>query len=250
MWEIQNVLGQPSHGPAKVSLAVSLSLSLTPAAVKLSTRFYQICNTLLLSLLTGGKEMSLKCSLIDKSPPIGSIARVFSWEDESYTDMTKPGNGIKEDEDWYYFIKTLLKTSGFSGSDPLMTRWHSPDSPLDPSLRDRFANKEPIKRRNQRSNRKLVFDCVNAIITETSSTAARTGVTTPGFDMVEHVWTEFKEWMVQDSNSLEGESLVREEVVGKMWSHNLQVEVNNLGVEIEEMLLQELVEKSVFDLTR
>ncbi|CAF2156651.1 unnamed protein product [Brassica napus] len=198
----------------------------------------------------GGKEMSLKCSLIDKSPPIGSIARVFSWEDESYTDITKPGNGIKEDEDWYYFIKTLLKTSGFSGSDPLMTRWHSPDSPLDPSLRDRFANKEPIKRRNQRSNRKLVFDCVNAIITETSSTAARTGVTTPGFDMVEHVWTEFKEWMVQDSNSLEGESLVREEVVGKMWSHNLQVEVNNLGVEIEEMLLQELVEKAVFDLTR
>ncbi|KAF3486714.1 hypothetical protein F2Q69_00052031, partial [Brassica cretica] len=197
----------------------------------------------------GGKEMSLKCSLIDKSPPIGSIARVFSWEDEPYTDITKPGNGIKEDEDWYYFIKTLLKTSGFSGSDPLMTRWHSPDSPLEPSLRDRFANKEPIKRRNRRSNRKLVFDCVNAIITETTSTAARTGLTS-GFDMVEHVWTEFKEWVVQDSNSLEGESLVREEVVGKMWSHNLQVEVNNLGIEIEVMLLEELVEEAVFDLTQ
>ncbi|CAH8361188.1 unnamed protein product [Eruca vesicaria subsp. sativa] len=198
---------------------------------------------------TQGEEMSLKSSLIDKSPPIGSIARVFSWEDESYTDITKPGNGIKEDEDWYYFIKTLLKASGFSGSDPLMTRWHSPDTPLDPLLRDKFANKEPIKRRNQRSNRKLVFDCVNAIITETTSAAARTGLAS-GFDMVEHVWTEFKEWMVQDSNNLEGESLVREEVVGKMWSNNLQVEVNNLGIEIEEMLLQELVEEAVFDLTR
>ncbi|XP_056844800.1 uncharacterized protein LOC108808119 [Raphanus sativus] len=196
-----------------------------------------------------GEEMSLKSSLIDKSPPIGTIARVFSWEDESYTDITKPGTGIKEDEDWYYFIKSLLQASGFSCSDPLMTLWHSPDSPLDPSLRDKFANKEPIKRRNQRSNRKLVFDCVNAIITVRISTAARTGLTS-GFDMVEHVWTEFKEWMVQDSNNLEEESLVREEVVGKMWSHNLQVEVNNLGIEIEVILLHELVEEAVFDLTQ
>ncbi|KAG2323601.1 hypothetical protein Bca52824_016814 [Brassica carinata] len=196
-----------------------------------------------------GEEKSLKSSLIDKSPPIGSIARVFSWEDESYTDITKPGNGIKEDEDWYYFIKTLLKASGFSGSDPFMTPWHSPDSPLDPSLRDKFANKEPIKRRNQRSNRKLVFDCVSAIITGTTSTAARTGLTS-GFDMVEHVWTEFKDWVVEDANNLEGESLVREEVVGKMWTHNLQVEVNNWGVEIEVILLQELIEEAVFDLTQ
>lgn len=210
--------------------------------------FIKTCNTLLLSLVSG-EEMSLKSSLIDKSPPIGTIARVFSWEDESYTDITKPGTGIKEDEDWYYFIKSLLQASGFSCSGPLMTLWHSPDSPMDPSLRDKFANKEPIKRRNQRSNRKLVFDCVNAIITETTSTAARTGLTS-GFDMVEHVWTEFKEWMVQDSNNLEEESLVREEVVGKMWSHNLQVEVNNLGIEIEVILLHELVEEAVFDLTQ
>lgn len=192
--------------------------------------------------------MSLKSNLIDKSPPIGSLARVFSWEDESYTDITKPGTGIKEDEDWYYFIKTLLTASGFSGSDPLLTRWHSPDSPMDPSLRDKFANKELIKLRKQRSTRKLVFDCVNAIITETTSTAARTGLT-EGFDMVEHVWTEFLDWVVQDSNSLEVESVVTDEVVGKVWSQNLQVEVNNLGIEIEVILLQELVEETVFDLT-
>uniref|UniRef100_A0A1J3HQH0 DUF4378 domain-containing protein n=4 Tax=Noccaea caerulescens TaxID=107243 RepID=A0A1J3HQH0_NOCCA len=198
---------------------------------------------------TQGEEMSLKSNLIDKSPPIGSVARVFSWEDESYTDLAKPGTGLTEDEDWYYFIKTLLTASGFSGSDPLMTRWHSPDSPLDPSsLRDNFANKEVIKRGEQRSNHKLVFDCVNAIITETASRAAHTGLT-EGFDMVEHVWSEFKECVAQDSkNSLKEEIMVREEVVGEMWSHNLQVEVNNLGTEIEVMLLQELVEEAVFSL--
>ncbi|CAH2051171.1 unnamed protein product [Thlaspi arvense] len=197
-----------------------------------------------------GEETSLKSSLIDKSPPIGSIARVCSWEDESYTDTSKAATGIKEDEDWYYFIKAILKASGFSGgSDPLMTRWHSPDTPLDPSLRDAFANRELIKRRKQRSNRMLVFDCVNAIITETASTAAGTGLAS-GFDMVEHVWTEFKGLALQDSNSLEGECLVRDEVVGKLWSRNLQVQVNNLGTEIEVMLLQELVQEAVLDLTR
>ncbi|CAE5991542.1 unnamed protein product [Arabidopsis arenosa] len=186
---------------------------------------------------TQGEEMSLKSNMIDKSPPIGSIARVFSWEDESYTDTTKPAMGIEEDEDWYDFIKTLLTASGFSGSDSLMTRWHSPESPLDPSLRDKFANKELIKRRKQRSNRKLVFDCVNAIITETTSTLVHTGLT-KGFNMVEHVWTELQDWAVSD------------EFVGKMWSYGLQVETNNLGIEIEVILLQELVEEAVFDLTR
>jgi len=182
-----------------------------------------------------GEEMSLKSNLIDKSPPIGTIARILAWEDESYTDTSKPAMGIEEDEDWYGFIKTLLTASGFSGSDSLMTRWHSLESPLDPSLRDKFANKELIKRRKQRSNRKLVFDCVNAIITETTSTLAHTGLT-KGFNMLEHVWTELQEWAVND------------EVAGKMWSYGLQVEMNNLGIEIEVILLQELVEEAVFDL--
>ncbi|EFH60196.1 hypothetical protein ARALYDRAFT_319541 [Arabidopsis lyrata subsp. lyrata] len=184
-----------------------------------------------------GDKMSLKSNLIDKSPPIGSIARVFSWEDESYTNTTKPAMGIEEDENWYGFVKTLLTASGFSGSDSLMTRWHSPESPLDPSLRDKFANKELIKRRKQRSTCKLVFDCVNAIITETTSTLAHTGLT-KGFNMVEHVWTALQD------------SAVSDEVVGKMWSYGLQVETNNLGIEIEVILLQELVEEAVFDLTR
>ncbi|XP_010489077.1 PREDICTED: uncharacterized protein LOC104766813 [Camelina sativa] len=186
---------------------------------------------------TEGEEMSPKSNLIDKSPPIGSIARVLSWEDESYTDTTKPAMGIEEDEDWYGFIKALLIASGFSGSDSLMARWHSPDSPLDPSLKDKIANKELIKRRKQRSNRKLVFDCVNDIIRETTLTLASTGLT-KGFDMVEHVWTELQDWASSD------------EFVGKMWNYRQQVEMNNLGAEIEVMLLQELVEEAVFDLTR
>ncbi|KAJ4869102.1 hypothetical protein Rs2_49348 [Raphanus sativus] len=57
---------------------------------------------------TQGEEMSLKSNLIDKSPPIGSIARILSWDDDSCTDnISKPAmRGVHEDEDWFLFIET------------------------------------------------------------------------------------------------------------------------------------------------
>lgn len=92
--------------------------------------------------------MFLKCSFIDKLFLIGLIVCVFFWEDELYIDIIKFGNGIKEDEDWYYFIKMFLKIFGFSGSDLFMIWWYLLDSFLDLLLRDRFVNKEFIKCRN------------------------------------------------------------------------------------------------------
>ncbi|ESQ54366.1 hypothetical protein EUTSA_v10024350mg [Eutrema salsugineum] len=223
---------------------------------------------------TQGEEMSLKSNLIDKSPPIGSIARILSWDDESCTDNTsKPVVGVHEDEDWYALIETLLTSAGFSrgctvSHDQLMTRWHLPNSPLDPSLRDKYTNvdnnniKEFIhegKRRQHRSTRKLIFDRINSIISETTTT--RMGNDSQPFDLVEHVWAQVKDWVSDepgkrdyvediDANSLAAESLVKDEIVGRTWNHGLQVEIDDFGIEIERTLLQELVEDAVIDLTR
>nr|AAY78688.1 hypothetical protein At2g20240 [Arabidopsis thaliana] len=93
----------------------------SPVSV-LQPAFEEECSGSVKPKTTQGEEMSLKSNLIDKSPPIGTIARILAWEDESYTDTSKPAMGIEEDEDWYGFIKTLLTASGFSGSDSLMTR--------------------------------------------------------------------------------------------------------------------------------
>ncbi|KAL1203220.1 hypothetical protein V5N11_015448 [Cardamine amara subsp. amara] len=226
---------------------------------------------------TQGVGMSLKSNLIDKSPPIGSIARILSWDDNSCTDnISQPTMGIHEDEDWYLFIETLLTAAGFSkgctvSHDPLMSRWHLPNSPLDPSLRDKYTNnsdnnnnniKEFIhegKRRQQRSARKLIFDRINSIILETTTTC--TGNGSPPFNLVEHVWSHFKDWVSDDpskldrgedmdANSLAAESLVKDEIVGRTWTDSLQVEIDYFGVEIECRLLQDLVEEAVIDLTR
>ncbi|XP_028058133.1 receptor-like cytoplasmic kinase 176 [Camellia sinensis] len=84
--------------------------------------------------------------------------------------------GTEEVErEWLFFAQTLLSAVGLDGevqSDSFFARWHSPESPLDPSLRDKYIevnDKEIIheaKRRQRRSSRKLVFDCVNAALVE------------------------------------------------------------------------------------
>ncbi|VVB11240.1 unnamed protein product [Arabis nemorensis] len=224
------------------------------------------------STTTQGEEMSLKSNLIDKSPPIGSIARILSWDDDSSTDISKPATEVHEDEDWYLFIETLLIAAGFSrGStvshDSLMSRWHLPNSPLDRSLRDKYTNednnvKEFIhegKRRQHRSTCKLIFDCINAIISE--STITHMGNDSLRFDLVEHVWAQIKDWVSDehskrdsgedmDANSLAAESLVKDEILGRKWTDGLQVEIDDFGIEIESRLLQELVEEAVIDFTR
>ncbi|KAL0873053.1 hypothetical protein Bca101_022758 [Brassica carinata] len=229
------------------------------------------CSTSSKLWTTQGEGMSRQSNLIDKSPPIGSIARILTWDDDSCTDnISKPGMGVHEDEDWFLFIETILTAAGFSkgctvSHDHLMSRWDMPNSPLDPLLREKYTNldnnnnniKEFVnegKRRQHRSTRKLIFDCINSIVSETTTT--RIGKDSRPLHLVEHVWSQVKNWLsdeyVEDmgANSGAAESLVKEEIVGKRWVNSFQVEINVLGVGIESALLQELVEEAVLDLTQ
>ncbi|KAF2307199.1 hypothetical protein GH714_025397 [Hevea brasiliensis] len=237
-----------------------------------------------------GAEVPLKSNLIDKSPRIESIARTMSWDDsclETATPYSLKPSSIssyaeeEEQEDWPALIQTLLSAAGLDGNmqlDSFFARWHSHDSPLDQALRNKYANlndKELLheaKRRQRRSNRKLVFDCVNAAlmeITECGSDMSTRGMPCTGAHarfvqgaspmLVEHLWAQMKEWFCGevrctfedsgDSSRLVLERVVRKEVVGKGWSDNMRAELDNLGKEIEDKLLAELVEDSVADLT-
>lgn len=75
------------------------------------------------------------------------------------------------------------------------------------------------------------------------------------------MWAQVKDWVSDepskrdlgedmDANSLAAESLVRDEIVGRTWTHGLQVEIDDFGIEFESRLLQELVEEAVIDFTR
>ncbi|XP_042048456.1 uncharacterized protein LOC121794383 [Salvia splendens] len=224
---------------------------------------------------------AISLSLIDKSPPIGSIARTLSWDDScmdtasSYTiKESSTAQGTEEGErEWVLLVETLLYVAGLHGemqSNTFLARWHSPESPLNPSLRDNYIdlNDEDIvheaKRRQKRSMQKLVFDCVNAVLMDVAGYGvgpAQRAIPDKMLDsassrMLEEVWARMSAWFSSelrcdggDDNSLVIERVVRKEVVGSGWVDNLRLEVDNLGKEIEVKLLEELVEEAVVELT-
>ncbi|XP_019165808.1 PREDICTED: uncharacterized protein LOC109161751 isoform X2 [Ipomoea nil] len=224
----------------------------------------------------------IRSNLIDKSPPIGSVARTLSWDDSCVDTATSsyslnPPVSMQrteeEEREWLFFIQTLLSMAGLDEvqSDSLSSRWHSPDSPLDPLLRDKYINlneKETVheaKRRQRRSTRKLVFDCVNAALIDIDTchkTIAFSGAhnTIPDGSSIisaDRVWGRIKEWFPSaagclsddgvDDNNLT-ERMVRQEAVGKGWHEYLRLEAESIGKEIEGKLLEEIVQDAVVGL--
>ncbi|XP_060180533.1 uncharacterized protein LOC132610245 isoform X3 [Lycium barbarum] len=236
-----------------------------------------------------GAELSLhpiKSNLIDKSPPIGSIARTLSWEDSCadtassvYVRPSSSTQRIEEVErEWFSFVQTLLAVAGLDEvqSVAFSTMWHSPESPLDPSLREKYIDlneKETLheaKRRQRRSTQKLVFDCVNAALLEIAGYGpdnCQRAIPSMGVHnnlpqgtrlvLLDQVWDRMKEWFPSeakylsidggDLDSLVVEGMVTKEVTGKWWLENLRLELDNVEIEIEGKLLEELVHESVVE---
>uniref|UniRef100_A0A9I9DW56 DUF3741 domain-containing protein/DUF4378 domain-containing protein n=1 Tax=Cucumis melo TaxID=3656 RepID=A0A9I9DW56_CUCME len=232
-----------------------------------------------------GIHVSTK-SLIDKSPPIESISRTLTWDD-AYLDNTEPylfkptlacEDREEEEQKWLSLVQSLFSAAGLDDSvhhNSFFSRWHSLKFPLDPSLRNNFANlsdKEPeqeAKRRQSRSNWKLIFDSVNAVLVDITGFRSEMSAISissnwvhadaPSQPLVDIVWDRLKDWLsgktqcggceIGDSNSLVVERAVGKEVVGKGWIQKLQEELEDLGKEIEGKLLEELVEETLLDLT-
>lgn len=240
-------------------------------------------------MLTGTQLLiqPLKSNLIDKSPLIGTIARTLSWDDsctETATCNSKHSpvseKGMDED-DWRFLVQKLLSMAGLDGSiesDSLFTRCRLHGFLLDPSLRDRYTNpndKESVhdaKQRRDRSNWKLVFDCVNAALVEITSYGlerslrdslhggAHSRLLSAGSPVIlDLVWAQVKECFSGemrcvpdyggDGDSLVVEKAVSKEVIGGGWVDQLRMEGEELRKEIEWKLLEELVEEAVVDLT-
>uniref|UniRef100_A0A5B7A9J7 DUF4378 domain-containing protein n=2 Tax=Davidia involucrata TaxID=16924 RepID=A0A5B7A9J7_DAVIN len=230
----------------------------------------------------------IKSNLIDKSPPIESVARSLSWGDSCVATATSyqlkpsvPQGAQEEEQEWFLFVQTLLSVAGLNGelqSESFLARWHSPECPLDPSLRDKYVDlngKDTVheaKRRQRRSTMKLVFDCVNAALVDITGNRSDTspraipcgGVRDMLLEgaspiMVDRVWARMKDWFSSevrrvwgdggDRDSLVVERVVRKEVVGKGWVEHMRLEIDNIGKEIEGKLLEELVQEAVVELT-
>ncbi|KAF5174864.1 Phosphatidylinositol n-acetyglucosaminlytransferase subunit p-related [Thalictrum thalictroides] len=229
---------------------------------------------------------TLQSNLIAKSPPIESLARSLSWDDASeLATPIQPNYSLipseKDAHECVEFIKTLLSSASLDSREhcnEASARWHSPECPLDPLLLDKFVNlKEDkvlwhdMKRRQQRSNQKLIFDCVNEALVEITkyrsdanlwgrvSSATQDWASIHESVTAEDVWNQIREWFPggtkcvlsenEDHNSLVVERVVKKEVVGRGWVEQLRLEVDGIGKEIEGKVLEELMEEALFDLT-
>ncbi|KAJ4968361.1 hypothetical protein NE237_015062 [Protea cynaroides] len=233
---------------------------------------------------------SLKSNLIDKSPPIESIARTLSWDDACILSTEpNPLNPSKfslkareeEEEEQLLFVRTLLSAAGLDHeeqSGAVFAGWYLPDSPLDPLLMDIIFNPKDekalfheAKRRQRRSNHRLLFDCVNAALVDIAKYGSDMSIwakasylakdaQSVGLSMtVDEVWGRVKELFSfegrcfsgenGDNSSLVVERVVRKEVVGKGWVELLRLEVDAIGKEIEGKMLEDLLDEALVELT-
>ncbi|KAL6564537.1 hypothetical protein OROMI_015987 [Orobanche minor] len=209
-------------------------------------------------------------NLIDKSPPIGSIARTLSRDNSSLAaSSSHPTNvttqKIDEEQECYFLVKTLLSVAGLRGEvrpNSFLGRWHSPESPLDPSLRDSYVDdlNDALRVAKQRQNRyvqKLVFDCVNEVLVDISGYESDPRQRAFGTDkcILDEAWAQMKVWFSREDKCALGnkevvvEKMVSKEVLGKGWNRNFGLETDSLGKEIGGELLDELVKETVVELT-
>lgn len=183
-----------------------------------------------------------------------------------------------EQQEWFFLVQALLSAANFDTeavqSDTFLDRWHSLESPLDPSLRDNkyidLYDKKTVheaKSRQRRSTRKLVFDCVNAALVDIAGYRSdplrrETSYYGPSATTVtDRVWARLKQMFSdevrcvfdecgdKDNNSQVVERMVRKEVVGKEWVEHLRLELDNFRLEIESKLLEDLVQEAVEEFT-
>ncbi|CAH9074437.1 unnamed protein product [Cuscuta epithymum] len=210
---------------------------------------------------------SVRSNLIDKSSPIGSIARTLAWDDSwlldtatSFSLMPSSTQRTEKEREWFYYIQTILSEAGLDQVqyNSFISRWHSPESPLDPSLIDKYIDSHEeeslheARKKERRSIRKLIFDCVNSVLMDITCQ-----YTYPcnSVMLVDHVWEQMKEWfswnMVctsgydEDGNSLIVENMVANEIVNKGWIHCWKLEWESIGKEIEGKLLEEMVREMI-----
>ncbi|CAH8323131.1 unnamed protein product [Eruca vesicaria subsp. sativa] len=213
--------------------------------------------------------MSMRSNLLGKSPSIG---RNFSFDDSTvsrcYSSKRSTISTRDEEEVLCLLINTLLSAAGLDEEseslsilDNLLSKWYSVESPLDPSLRDSYANSAEQQRLGT-NVKKLVFDLVNTLLLEL--TPSYLGTRSPkiltGKTLGDYVVNRMKEclkgkgrvedrWWDEDGDlsSLAVNRVVRMEVAEIGSPESLRLEMDYMGEELELKLLEELVEEFLMD---
>ncbi|KAL6911242.1 hypothetical protein ACP4OV_000047 [Aristida adscensionis] len=209
---------------------------------------------------------------LSRSPLIGSFSRSLSWEDPPLEVMSPNSLRLSrlfskadEDLDSLTFIQKLVRSSGMDREGCILSE------PLDPKLLERLSDQEGVHSREKRSRQRLLFDAVNEALAELTSTAelasyswgrscslenrdCKNGLSNSA---AEEIWRVIRNWSVLDKYP-PGEVIERNVLLDMILKRELAVagsadrirlEIFELNAAVCAMVLEDLVEETLVDLT-
>ncbi|KAF7084896.1 hypothetical protein CFC21_088411 [Triticum aestivum] len=207
-----------------------------------------------------------------RSSAVEAVACSLSWDDAT---SESPSLGIPrppylpsdvddDESECHVLVQNIMSSSGLEDAQSSMVfaGWHLPDCPLDPVL---FNNL--LELREQRSYKRLLFDCVNVALVEIGENAllsafpwskARTGTWRDGSSpaLGVEVWSILKDWIYgermfvvskRDNTGIVMDRIVKQEVEGSGWVKMRMSQVVDIAERIEGGVLEELLAEAVLD---
>ncbi|CAA0820769.1 Unknown protein [Striga hermonthica] len=153
------------------------------------------------------------------------------------------------EESAFEYVEAVLLGSGLNW-DEFLLRWLSSYEILDSSL---FDEVELFSSRSHH-DQKLLFHCANEALEEvckdyfgcfsgTSSTKTYVRPVPKGMDLIHDVWERVEKRLLQNSQSLPLDGLLKKDLVGSTKWINLHSDIELIVQEVEEIIFYELVDE-------
>ncbi|OEL27276.1 hypothetical protein BAE44_0011706 [Dichanthelium oligosanthes] len=211
---------------------------------------------------------------LSRSPLIGSFSRSLSWEDPPLEVMSPNSLRLSrlfskadDDLDSLTFIQKLVRSCGMDGQGCILAE------PLDPKLLEKFLDyqEEGVKLGKRRSKQRLLFDAINEALTELTSMAELAAYPWGRSCSLEHrdckngssdsaaeeIWRVIRNWSILEKyppgeaieRNLLLEMILKREVAEAASTDMIRLEIFELNTTVCAMVLEDLVEETLFDLT-
>lgn len=211
---------------------------------------------------------------LSRSPLIGSFSRSLSWEDPPLEVMSPNSLRLSrlfskadEDLDSLTFIQKLVHSCGMDREGCILAE------PLDPKLLDKFSDyqEDGMKSGKRRSKQRLLFDAVNEALAELTLMAELAAYPWGRSCSLEHrdckngssnsvdeeIWRVIRNWSILEKyppgeaieRNLLLEMILKREVAEAASADTARLEIFKLGAAVCSMVLEDLVEETLLDLT-
>lgn len=173
----------------------------------------------------------------------------------SISEQVCPTVCFENEESAFEYVEAVLLGSGLNWDD-LLLRWLSSDQVLDPSL---FDEVELFSSRSSH-DQKLLFDCANEVLKAVCDRyfGCHSGVSLgkhnirpvpKGMDLINEVWEGVEWYLLQYSTPHSLDQLVKKDMERSGTWMDLRLDLGHIGVEMEEIILEELVEDTVLSIS-